>query len=205
VLAKLTNPACRSIRDERGVYFWEQPLGGTGTLAFVFAGEGAQYPGMLAELCRHFPEVRAWFDTADRVARGQGHRRVPSEPLFGDAGANAQDVNLWSIGTAVNAVLSAHWALHALLDQLEIRPDRVLGHSSGEILALAAAGVLKIDAAFSDRLAELGTIFERLEQTGQVPRAAVFAVGAGRARVEAGRREIGAPATLALRNCPHPV
>jgi acyl transferase domain-containing protein len=212
VLGKLTNPACRSIRDARGVYFWEQPLGGkqgTGTLAFVFAGEGAQYPGMLAELCRHFPEVRAWFDTADRVARDQGHRQVPSEPLFSEsstgAGASAQDVNLWSIGTAVNAVLSAHWALHALLDQLAIRPDRVLGHSSGEILALAAAGVLKIDAAFSDRLAELGAIFERLEDTGQVPQATLVAIAAGRGRVEQACRAISPELTIALDNCPHQV
>ena len=203
VVEKLADPACPSIRDARGSYFWDQPLGGPGTLAFVFAGEGAQYPGMLAELCRHFPEVRAWFDTADRVAREQGHRLVPSEPLFGATGAGS--VDLWSIGTAVNAVLSAHWALRTLLSELAIRPDRVLGHSSGEILALAAAGVLEIDAAFSDRLAELGTIFERLEQTGRVPHATLVAIAADRDRVQAVCNEVGGGLTIALDNCPHQV
>ena len=204
VIDKLANPACSALRDARGSYFWNQPLGtAPGALAFVFAGEGAQYPGMLAELCRHFPEVRAWFDTADRVAREQGHRRPPSEPLFGGAGAD--EVNLWSIGTAVNAVLSAHWAIRTLLAQLAIRPDRVLGHSSGEILALAAAGVLTIDASFSDRLAELGTIFERLEQAGRVPHAALVAIAADRNRVEQVCREIPGGLTIALDNCPHQV
>src|SRR5262249_28879167 len=130
LVEKLADPTCRAIRDTWGSYFWEQPLGGPGALGFVFAGEGAQYPGMLAELCLHFPEVRAWFDTADRVAREQGHRVAPSGPLF--EGAGAGDVDLWSIGTAVNAVLSAHCALRTLLARLAIRPDRVLGHSSGE-------------------------------------------------------------------------
>ncbi len=124
VLEKLANPQCKAIRDGRGAYYWDEPLGASpGSLAFVFAGEGAQYPGMLADLCRHFPEVRAWFDTADRVAREQGHELVPSAAFFGgepagvraNANANAGD-GLWTMGTAVNAVLSAHWALHALAD-----------------------------------------------------------------------------------------
>jgi malonyl CoA-acyl carrier protein transacylase/phosphopantetheinyl transferase (holo-ACP synthase) len=204
VLGKLEDPACTTIRDARGSYFWDQPLGGrSGALAFVFAGEGAQYPGMLADLCRHFPEVRAWFDVADRVAREQGHRRPPSEPLFG--GAERGEVSLWSVGTAVNAVLSAHWAIRTLLAQLAIRPDRVVGHSSGEILALASAGVLEIDGAFSDQLARLGTIFERLEETGGVPQAILVAVAADRARVEQVCREIPGGPTIALDNCPHQV
>jgi acyl transferase domain-containing protein/phosphopantetheinyl transferase (holo-ACP synthase) len=204
-IEKLRNPTCNAIRDARGVYYWDQPLAAPGALAFVFAGEGAQYPGMLGDLCRHFPEVRAWFDTADRVAQEQGHRLAPSGPLFGSGGGGTDaDVSLWSIGTAVNAVLSAHWALRTLLSQLAVRPDRVVGHSSGEILALAAAGVIHIDAAFSDRLAELGTIFERLEQTGRVPEAALVAIAADRARVEPVCRELGGLA-IALDNCPHQV
>ena len=81
---KLGDPACRSIRDARGIYFWDEPLGRAGTLAFLFPGEGSQYPGMLADLCPHFPEVRAVFDTADRVARESGERACRrAEHLFG--------------------------------------------------------------------------------------------------------------------------
>ena len=202
---KLSNPDCRSIRDARGCYFWERPMGGPGTLAFVFAGEGAQYPGMLGDLCQHFPEVRAWFDTADRVAREQGHRLVPSGPLFGGRTPEGETGGLWSLGTAVNCVLSAHWGLRTLLAHLGIRPDRVLGHSSGEILALAAAGVLEIDRDFSDRLAGLGTVFERLDCDGRVPQAALVAIAADRVRVERACREVDERLTVALDNCPHQV
>ena len=60
VLPRLADPACRSIRDGRGIYYWDEPLlnDGAGGLAFLFPGEGSQYPGMLADLCFHFPEVR---------------------------------------------------------------------------------------------------------------------------------------------------
>ena len=56
---------------------------GAGGLAFLFPGEGSQYPGMLADLCFHFPEVRRLFDTADRIALDLGETVPPSEHLFG--------------------------------------------------------------------------------------------------------------------------
>ena len=84
---RLRDPSCRQVRDGRGLYFWEQPLGREGTLAFLFPGEGSQYPGMLADLCPHFPELRAVFDTADRIARESGEEVPPSRHLFGSSGS----------------------------------------------------------------------------------------------------------------------
>src|SRR5262249_21642555 len=56
VQSNLSDPACRTIRDARGAYFWQEPLylPGAKSLAFLFPGEGSQYPGMLADLCIHF-------------------------------------------------------------------------------------------------------------------------------------------------------
>src|SRR6185312_10851253 len=138
---RLADSGCRSIRDARGTYFRGEMLGDRGRLAFLFPGEGSQYPGMLADLCPHFPEVSALFDTSDRVARQRGLTRLPSEAIFGGEGG----ADLWSVDLAINAVLSAQWALYQLLLRLGIRPDAVVGHSSGEFLALAAAGALRID------------------------------------------------------------
>ena len=204
LVARLADPACRSIRDARGTYFWEQPLAGPGTLAFLFPGEGSQYPGMLADLCLHFPEVRALFDTADRVALEQGHDRLPSEVLFG--GSADEGDGLWTIGTAINVVLSAQWALHQLLTRLGLRPDAVVGHSSGEFLALAAAGVMQVDQRLEDRLGELGRVFEALDVSDRVPSARLVAVAADRAKVERACREVGSDGlTIAIDNCPHQV
>lgn len=200
---RLSDPACRTIRDARGTYFWDDSLAGPGALAFLYAGEGSQYSGMLADLCPHFPEVRALFDTADRLAIEQGLSRRPSEALFGTE--ETADEKLWTMGTAVNVVLSAHWALHRLLLRLGLRPDAVLGHSSGEFLSLAAAGVIEIDSHCEDRLGELGTLFERQECAGQVPSAALVAVAADRDRVEAICREAGLSLRVAMDNCPRQV
>ena len=67
---KLTTSAgARQIRDVSGIYFAAEPLAREGKLAFLFPGEGSQYPNMRADLCLHFPEVRECFDQIDRVSR----------------------------------------------------------------------------------------------------------------------------------------
>jgi acyl transferase domain-containing protein/phosphopantetheinyl transferase len=202
-LVRLTDESCRAIRDARGTYFWDEPLGRTGKLAFLYPGEGSQYHGMLAELCLHFPEVRAVFDTADRVAREQNHPRLPSALLF-DPSAQQQD-DLSSMESAIIVVLSAQWALHQILRRLGLTPDTTLGHSSGEFLSLAAAGVLRVDRTLEDRLGELGTLFERLEHSGAVPSATLLAVAADRTRVEAACEGLDGDLLVAIDNCPHQV
>jgi acyl transferase domain-containing protein/phosphopantetheinyl transferase (holo-ACP synthase) len=201
-LSKLLQPACRSIRDARGTYFWEHEEGLVPKLAFLFPGEGSQYPGMLADLCPHFPEVRALFDTSDRIARESGATTWPSEHLFSPS--TDLDPGLWSAEVAVNVVLSAQWGLYQLLSKLGLRADAVIGHSSGELLALAAAGVLAVDRGFEDKLGELGAIFGRLETSGELPTARLVAVAASREKVEAA---IGAEGgvEVAMDNCPHQV
>jgi acyl transferase domain-containing protein/phosphopantetheinyl transferase len=208
VLPRLRDPACRALRDGRGAYYWDEPLGdaGAGRLAFLFPGEGSQYPGMLADLCFHFPEIRRLFDTSDRIALELGQAMPPSEHLFGNPAA--ADPRLWSAPTAVNVVLSSQWALYQVLTQLGLRPDAVAGHSSGELLALAAAGVLEADEELERQLGRLGAIFSRLEEAGDVPTARLVAVAAGRRRVEATCRGLGSEAgdvIVAIDNCPHQV
>ena len=205
-LARLSDPACNFIRDARGVYFWHEPLfrSGRKSLAFLFPGEGSQYPGMMADLCIHFPVVRRLFDTADRLARDVGDRVPPSEHLF--AHADERDEKLWSPATAVNVVLNAQWAMYQLLTRLGLRADAVVGHSSGELLALSAAGVFPADRALEQKLAGLGAIFRTFESSGDLPEAHLVAVAADRGRVEAICRAAGTNGTaVAMDNCPHQV
>src|SRR5262249_34449480 len=120
---------------------------------------------------------------------------------------------------------------HQLMTLVGLKPDAVVGHSSGEILALAAAGVLAADRVLEDRLGELGAGFEGMGRAGLVAAAAllgpVAARGTGEAAgrgdgvggvrrlavmadggtVESGCREAGVAGsvTLAVDNCPHQV
>ena len=206
VLPRLADPACRFIRDGRGIYYWDEPLlkGRPGGLAFLFPGEGSQYPGMLADLCFHFPEVRILFDTADRIARDLGETVPPSEHLFGPMPGG--DEKLWSTATAVNVVLNAQWALYQVLTRLGLRPDAVVGHSSGEILALSAAGVFQTDRALERKLGRLGAIMSGFESSGDLPAARLVAVATHRDRALAICRDADAlDVAVAMDNCPHQV
>ena len=110
LVGKLEYPECRSIRELRGgSYYWEVPLAADGKLAFLYAGEGAQYPGMLADLCPHFPALRQVLDGSDRIACAGGHARRPSDQLFSASDSGPERDGLWAIGTAVNVVLSTQW------------------------------------------------------------------------------------------------
>ena len=106
----------------------------------------------------------------------------------------------------MNVVLNAQWALYQVLTRLGLRPDAVAGHSSGELLALAAAGVLRADRELERQLGRLGAIFRGFESAGEMPPAQLVAVAAGRDRVESMIRELGASDVgVAIDNCPHQV
>ncbi len=51
-------------------------------MAFILPGLGAAYPNMLAELCLHFPEIRAIFDFVDYLAISGGSELRPSDRVF---------------------------------------------------------------------------------------------------------------------------
>lgn len=204
-IRRLSEPGSITIRDARGTYVFDEPLAGPGRTVFLYPGEGSQYPGMLADLCLHFSEVREVLDTCDRIGIERSHRRRPSDLLFG--GPVEGDSDLWSIGTAVNIVLSTQWAIQKLLSAMGLVPDAVVGHSAGEILAMAAAGIFPADRALENRLGELGSLFEAIEDGGGVPESNLVAVAADRTRVEALIDELGwrDRALLAIDNCPHQV
>ncbi len=196
---KIGDPSCMSIRDNRGTYFHVRPIENR-KLAVIFPGEGSQYAGMLADLCLHFPGVRARMDIADRVAIESGLPEVPSRVLHGDG---HDEAGLWEMASAVNVVLSSQLALFGLITDLGVLADGVVGHSSGEWLALAAAGAIRPDRSFEDAMGRLGVAFGSLESTGALPEARLLAVACGRDRVEVLAR--GLPIDVAMDNCPHQV
>jgi malonyl CoA-acyl carrier protein transacylase/phosphopantetheinyl transferase len=209
-LKRLTDPQCIRIKNRDGIYFFENPLGRTGKLAFIFPGEGSQYVNMLSDLCIHFPEIRKRFDQMNEVFSGHSRDYVPSDfifprPAFLETERKAVEERLWEMDVAIEAVLSANSALFDLLSHLEIRPDVVLGHSTGEYSSMRAAGILDIidSPDHGQYLLQLNQRHEELATEKGIPHALLIAVGADFAQVASIIDQINGELYIAMDNCPH--
>ena len=110
---------------------------GEGPLTFVFSGQGTAYSGMAGHLYRGSEAGRAVLDECDRTFRetaGQGLLPV----LLGDE-------PLASTDHGQPALFATQLAAVAAWRSFGVAPDHVVGHSVGEIAALATAGALSIE------------------------------------------------------------
>ena len=184
-LARLSDPRCRRLKDRSGIYFFEEPLAREGKMAFLFPGEGSQYPNMLADLCRHFPVVRGCFDRMDRAFLDHPRGYRPSEFIFPPPAAGRatdpeeQERRLWRMDGAVESVFVTSHALYKLLASLGLRPQVVAGHSGGEFSALLAAGAIRVrdDEDFVRIIRRVNGVYERLAETPGLPAVSLVAVG----------------------------
>ena len=207
---RLDELACQRINDRSGIYYQDEPSGSKGKVAFLFPGEGAQYPNMLSDLCLHFTEVRACFDLLDRALQGQGSS--PSLFIFPPSGSDSRsqvvDNQLWQMNGAVEAVFTANRALLALLEKLQIIPDVVLGHSTGEYNALLAAGTIRFEdeQQLIKNVRAGNSLSEQLVAEGRIPEGALLAIGpAPESLIKSTLESMHGSLWLAMDNCPHQV
>lgn len=204
----LADPATTQIKDAKGIYYFGDSALRGGKVAFLFPGEGAQYLNMLADLCVHFPEVRSFFDAADRAVGSAGRYPLSADifptPLMSDEEMKSAEEKLWKIERATEAVLTADGAMYILLQRLGIVPDMITGHSAGEWVAMAAAGILDFDE-FVASAPRLDAVYSGLSGDRTIPKAAMLAVGTGRDEVIRMAAEIDRIVHIANDNCPHQV
>lgn len=105
-------------------------------IAFLYAGQGAQYTGMGQDLLSHHPEIESYFNKASEVL-----------------GYSMQDL-CFKEETQLNqteytqpAILTVSTAFTALLREAGITADYLAGLSLGEYTALVEAGVLSFEDA----------------------------------------------------------
>ena len=103
--------------------------------AYVFPGQGAQFPGMAKELYDNDARARQFFDRADEIL-GFEITRIMFE---------GTEEDLKATRVTQPAIFLHSTILAACTD--DFRPDMVAGHSLGEFSALAAAGAMSFDDA----------------------------------------------------------
>jgi acyl transferase domain-containing protein/phosphopantetheinyl transferase len=209
-IEKLRAPDCPRIKTTSGIYYEGEPLGREGKIVYIFPGEGAQYPNMLADLCLQFAEAREVFDRIDRIyaQHPRGHLLsdwVFPRPAFSDEERQLTEARLMELDIAVEAVLTANAAVYEVMRRLVPRCDAMLGHSSGEHSAAMAAGALDVET--DERLAMfshgLNASYTDAAARHEVPAAVLLALGADADSARRIADQAGGELYLAMDNCPH--
>ena len=108
-----------------------------GKIAFVFSGQGAQYPGMGESLCGISPAAKEVFALADSLRPG-----TSAQCFSGTAEELAVTKNTQP------CVYCVDLAAAKALEEAGIRPDFAAGFSLGEVAALTFGGVFTPEAGF---------------------------------------------------------
>ncbi|MFO0752030.1 MAG: beta-ketoacyl synthase N-terminal-like domain-containing protein [Thermodesulfovibrionales bacterium] len=193
--------------SRNGICYSRAPL--AGTVAFLFPGEGSQYLQMFADLALHFEEVRTWFDFWRGLypdAPGETRTDIvfpPESEMTGQRRAELEQ-RLHAMDVGSEAVFIGSQAMYSLLTSLGVRPDVMVGHSTGESSALVASGA--IDAGDAAELAgfirELNAVYRRVLGEGKIPTGALLTVGAlPQATVEEQVAALHGRAAVAMENC----
>ncbi len=141
-------------------------------IAWVFPGQGAQFPGMGKELYDGYQCAREVFKRADR-ALGFG---------FSDIVFEGSPDELTLTCNAQPAILTVSVACAAVLESFGLKPDMTAGLSLGEYSALVVAGSLSLeDAVIITR--KRGVYMQEACPPGQGSMAAI--IGLSCAEVEA--------------------
>ena len=104
--------------------------------AYVFPGQGAQYPGMGKDLYTNYPAAKELFDLADQVLGFS-----LSSIMFEGTAEELKETKVTQPAIFTMSVIMAK-----LLGN-DFKPDLVAGHSLGEFSALTAAGALSFEDA----------------------------------------------------------
>jgi acyl transferase domain-containing protein len=124
--------------------FFAEGASNAGKVAFLFPGQGSQYPWMGADVAIAFPQARSVWNEARWLSE-----RVFPAPAFSKEESAAQTKRLSQTEWAQPSIGAASAALLALLRDAEVRAQGVAGHSFGEITALYAAGCFDLGSMLS--------------------------------------------------------
>ena len=108
-----------------------------GKVAFVFSGQGDQYPGMGRELVKKYPAAARLYALCDRLRPGT------SAQCFGGSEEELRETK-----NTQPCLYAMELAAAAVLKEQGIVPDAVAGFSLGEVAAAAVSGLFDAETGF---------------------------------------------------------
>lgn len=160
-------------------------------LAILFTGQGSQWPGMGRDLLVAEPVFRRKVEECDRILTELAGWSVLQE-LAGDAPSRLGNTELDQ-----PAIFAIQIGLHALFEEWGVRPDAVVGHSSGEVAAAYCAGALSLEDACAV-IHHRSRLMQRAAGGGRMA-----AIGLGEAEARAAIERFGGRLEVAAVNAPH--
>ncbi|MGL4736122.1 MAG: ACP S-malonyltransferase [Cellulosilyticaceae bacterium] len=161
-------------------------------IAFLFSGQGAQYPGMGKDLYENYTESREIFDQASKVLDWD-----VKEVCFEDSKGIINQTRYTQ-----SALFTTTMAAYEVLKAQGVTAEAVIGFSLGEYSALVASGILSFEEAL--RLVEKRACY--MEDAAQSRNGGMAAViGLEASAIEAVCEQVskeGFIVTLANDNCP---
>ena len=162
------------------------------SVAFLFPGQGAQHPGMAAGVYGSEPAFREQIDRFAELALGplglDLRTLLLADPTDQDHAAQC----LRDTAVAQPALFAVEFALAKLWMDWGVVPDALLGHSLGEYVAAALAGVFSAEEGFT-------LVIERGRLMSARPAGAMVAVPLGESSV---REQVHDGLSLAAVNSP---
>jgi len=131
-------------------------------IAFLFSGQGTQWPAMGAELLTSEPTFSAEVEACEAVVRD-----LTGWSVIEELRAPPAESRVHITEVAQLAIATLQLGLAALWRSWGVEPDAVAGHSMGEIVATCAAGVISRRDALG-LLAQRARITERAARGGRM-------------------------------------
>ena len=159
------------------------------SIAFLYAGQGSQHPGMGADLYETYPQFRAVLDGADLDFDVKEVSFQDSQGVLNETRYTQPCMVAFAVGVT------------QILNHEGIRPDYVAGLSLGEYSALQAAGVFNPQQAIS-LVAFRGKVMA--EAAKGVPCGMTAVLGLDRAKLEQACEQASALGVVCIANynCP---
>jgi phthiocerol/phenolphthiocerol synthesis type-I polyketide synthase E len=147
VVADTISDLIQALENNDPARLYEGEASATPSVAFMFPGQGAQYPGMARGLYEECSTFRSIIDPIWKAL--EAPLRVNLRELLVDASTSSESDRrvLAQTRLAQPALFSFELALAQLLMRWGIQPSALVGHSVGELVAATLAGVWTLEDA----------------------------------------------------------